>query len=100
MQLHVDEIASRVTPGAHAVVIVDQAGWHTTKKLILPHNITLLPLPPRAPELNPVDQCRGPGRIDRPQGAGQDTEAHRAAAPCVLAGRPGPEELSLCAEAA
>ncbi len=55
MQLHVDEIASQVTPGAHAVVIVDQAGWHTTKKLILPDNITLLPLPPRAPELNPVE---------------------------------------------
>ena len=55
MQCHVDEIASQVTSGAHAVVIVDQAGWHTTKKLVLPHNITLLPLPPRAPELNPVE---------------------------------------------
>ncbi len=55
MQWHLDEISSQVTPGAHAVVILDQAGWHTTKKLNLPDNITLLPLPPRAPELNPVE---------------------------------------------
>ena len=33
----------------------DQAGWHTTGKLVIPHNITLLLLPPRSPELNPVE---------------------------------------------
>ncbi len=46
MQWHLDEISSRVAPGAHAVLILDQAGWHTTKKLAVPENITLLPLPP------------------------------------------------------
>jgi hypothetical protein len=55
MQRHLDEISSQVTPGAHAVLIVDQAGWHTTGKLVIPSNITLLLLPPRAPELNPVE---------------------------------------------
>ena len=55
MQWHLDEIATQVAPGAHAVVILDQAGWHTTDKLNLPANITLLPLPPRSPELNPVE---------------------------------------------
>ena len=55
MQWHLDEISSQVTPGAHAVLILDQAGWHTTDKLAMPPNITLLPLPPRAPELNPVE---------------------------------------------
>jgi transposase len=55
MQWHIDEIASQVTPGAHAVVILDQAAWHTTQKLSIPDNMTLLPLPPRAPELNPVE---------------------------------------------
>ena len=55
MQWHIDEISSQVTPGAHAVVILDQAGWHTTEKLAIPDNMTLLPLPPRAPELNPVE---------------------------------------------
>ena len=55
MALHLEEISRAVAPGAHAVVILDQAGWHTTAKLDLPDNITLLPLPPRSPELNPVE---------------------------------------------
>jgi hypothetical protein len=55
MQLHLDEIATKVTPGAHAVLILDQAGWHGAKDLKAPKNISLLPLPPRAPELNPQE---------------------------------------------
>ena len=55
MQWHLNEISSQVTPRAHAILIVDRAGWHTTKKLIIPPNITLMPLPPRSPELNPVE---------------------------------------------
>ena len=35
--------------------IVDQAGWHLTPKLAIPDNITVLALPPRSPELNPVE---------------------------------------------
>ena len=38
--------------GAHAIVILDQAGWHGAKELKVPHNISLMPLPPRSPELN------------------------------------------------
>ncbi len=41
--------------GVGAALILNQAGWHTTGKLNTPSNITLLPLPPRAPELNPVE---------------------------------------------
>jgi hypothetical protein len=52
MQLHLDEIATKVTPGAHAILLLDQAGWHGAKILKVPSNITLMPLPPRAPELN------------------------------------------------
>ena len=52
---HLEEIARTVAPGAHAVLLLDQAGWHTTKKLAVPANITLLPLPARSPELNPVE---------------------------------------------
>jgi hypothetical protein len=52
MQLHLDEIATKVTPGAHAIVLLDQAGWHGAKTLKVPSNISLMPLPPRAPELN------------------------------------------------
>src|SRR4051812_39366790 len=47
MQLHLDEIATKVTPGAHAILILDQAGWHGAKRLRPPGNISLLPLPPR-----------------------------------------------------
>ena len=49
------EIAIRVTPGAHAIVILDQAGWHGAKGLRVPSNISLMPLPPRSPELNPQE---------------------------------------------
>ena len=55
MELHLAEISKTVDPGAHAVVIVDQAGWHLSARLAIPDNITLMPLPSRAPELNPVE---------------------------------------------
>jgi hypothetical protein len=55
MTLHLKEISQAVTPGAHALVLVDQAGWHQSKKLVVPANITLMPLPAKAPELNPVE---------------------------------------------
>jgi transposase len=51
----VEEISLAVAPGAHALVLLDQAGWHVSKKLPIPDNITLLPLPPKSPELNPVE---------------------------------------------
>jgi len=46
MQLHLDEIATKVAPSAHAILILDQAGWHGSKGLRVPANISLLPLPP------------------------------------------------------
>ena len=41
--------------GAHAVVLLDQAGWHLSAKLIVLKNISLPPLPAKSPELNPVE---------------------------------------------
>ena len=55
MNLHLAEIAMAVAPGAHAVLVLDQAGWHLSDKLIVPPNITLVPLPAKCPELNPVE---------------------------------------------
>ena len=55
MALHLAEISQAVAPGAHAVVLLDQAGWHLSDKLTVPKNITLLPLPAKSPELNPVE---------------------------------------------
>jgi transposase len=37
------------------VLLLDRAGWHTTGELKVPNNITLLFLPSRAPELNPLE---------------------------------------------
>jgi transposase len=56
MQLHLEEISRTVARGAHAVLLLDRAGWHTTGSLSVPKNITLIFLPSRAPELNPVEQ--------------------------------------------
>lgn len=52
MALHLAEISRVTAPGAHAVVLLDRAGWHQSKRLAVPDNITLMPLPPRSPELN------------------------------------------------
>lgn len=52
MQKHLEEIAAAVAQGAHALVLLDQAAWHTTGMLRVPANITLVPLPPCCPELN------------------------------------------------
>ncbi len=55
MRLHLKEISREVAPGAHAVLVLDGAGWHGKAGLDVPDNITLLPLPPYSPELNPVE---------------------------------------------
>jgi len=56
MDAHLAEISRRVAEGAHAVLVLDQAGWHTSPRLRVPDNISLLSLPPYAPESNPVEQ--------------------------------------------
>jgi len=55
MQLHLEEISKEVAKGAHAAVLMDRAGWHTTGKLAVPDNISIIFLPSRSPELNPVE---------------------------------------------
>jgi hypothetical protein len=56
MNEHLSEISTQVASGAHAVVVCDKAGWHQTgRRLRVPDNITLLPLPSYAPELNPME---------------------------------------------
>jgi transposase len=56
MSLHLAEIGAQVAPGAHAVAVMDGAGWHQTEGgLHIPPNVTPLRLPPYAPELNPVE---------------------------------------------
>jgi hypothetical protein len=55
MNEHLDVISRAVAPHAHAVVVLDGAGYHGKAALRLPENITLLPLPPYSPELNPIE---------------------------------------------
>jgi hypothetical protein len=52
MALFLAELSRKVAPGRHAVLLVDQAGWHMSAKLAVPANITIVPLPPKCPELN------------------------------------------------
>ena len=53
---HLAEISTQIMPGAHAVLLCDGAGWHQTgDKLRVPENISLLPIPPYSPELNPME---------------------------------------------
>lgn len=56
MNAHLQEISTQVATGAHALVLCDRAGWHATAKgLQVPANISLLPLPAYAPELNSME---------------------------------------------
>jgi len=56
MTLHLAEIGQAVAAGAHALVVLDGAGWHQNGgRLKVPENISLLHLPPYSPELNPVE---------------------------------------------
>lgn len=54
MNLHPAEMATTAAPGARAVLLLDRAGWHLSDRLAVPPNITLMPLPAKGPDLNPV----------------------------------------------
>jgi transposase len=56
MQLFLARFAATLPQDVHAVLILDGAGWHATKALVVPDNLTLVPLPPYSPELNPVER--------------------------------------------
>jgi hypothetical protein len=54
MLAYLDEISHKVASGAHAALLLDRTAWHTSDKLTIPRNITLILLPLRSPELNPA----------------------------------------------
>ena len=56
MQRFLDDFAATLAADAHAVMVLDQAGWHGAKALAVPANLTLAPLPPYSPELNPAER--------------------------------------------
>ena len=55
MSLHLTAIGRKVAPGSHAALVLDGAGYHFAAALTIPENITLVRLPPYAPELNPIE---------------------------------------------
>ena len=60
MNLHLKWISEHVRQGpggdlVRVVLILDRAGWHTSPRLKVPENITLLHQPSYSPELNPVE---------------------------------------------
>lgn len=59
MTQHLRIVSQELGPDRHAVLVLDGAGWHVSGKLAVPDNITLLHLPPYAPELNGVERLWG-----------------------------------------
>lgn len=55
MQIFLQQFSATLAPDEQAVMIRDGAGFHTSPKLKVPQNISLLPLPPYSPELNPIE---------------------------------------------
>lgn len=53
-QIFLDEVAARHAE-KRIIMVLDGAGWHRSAILKVPSNMRLLPLPPYAPELNPVE---------------------------------------------
>jgi transposase len=56
MAVFLERFARELDPGAHAALILDRAGWQVARRLVVPSNVTLVPLPPYGPELNPVER--------------------------------------------
>ena len=55
LQIQLDELSRNLHADCHMLLILDGAGWHKSQALRIPDNLTLLHLPPYAPELNPVE---------------------------------------------
>jgi len=55
MAQHLAAIADKIEPGHHAALLLDQASWHMSAHLVVPETITIVPLPPKCPELNPQE---------------------------------------------
>jgi hypothetical protein len=56
MQAFLDGLAATLAEDEHVLLVLDRAGWHGANALVVPANITLAALPPRSPELNPVER--------------------------------------------
>ncbi len=55
MNLYLKDFAKQLPKNVHALLVMDGAGWHGSKELTIPENVSILLLPPYSPELNPVE---------------------------------------------
>jgi transposase len=55
MNTFLEQFSRELPADVHAVMVLDQAGWHTAAALQIPSNVTLVHLPPKSPELNPAE---------------------------------------------
>ena len=56
MAVFLERFARQLEPGVHAALVLDRAGWHVSRRLEVPANVTLVPLPAYSPELDPVER--------------------------------------------
>jgi hypothetical protein len=56
MQVFLHAFAETIADDEHVALVLDGAGWQGSKALRVPSNITLVPLPPYSPEINPVER--------------------------------------------
>ena len=56
MSIFLQGLSKEIKEGKHVALVIDNAGWHNSNKMIVPDNITLIPLPPYSPELNAMEQ--------------------------------------------
>jgi len=56
MSAFLNVLSKEVEAGDFVVLIMDQAGWHKSGRLRVPDNIAVLFLPPKSPEINPVER--------------------------------------------
>ena len=56
MNKFLGDLSLTIQGNRHIALLMDNAGWHSAKKLTVPSNITLIPLPPYSPELNAMEQ--------------------------------------------
>lgn len=53
--IYLQQFSNELAVDVHAVLVWDRAGFHESKELKVPENVTIIPLPAYSPELNPVE---------------------------------------------
>ena len=50
------QFENEVDSNIHVFLVWDQAGFHMSQKVEIPKNVTIIPLPPYSPQLNPIEK--------------------------------------------